>query len=180
MVRVPLSSRRGVSLLEAVIASALLATVLTGVAPLVSVATASVSTTRGDVLASQLARQRLAQLEALAHLRTAAGISVDVVSRFAGDGFVPTGSGLSPTGLQPLTTPVAGQVDWLDERGTWLASDAAPPGTAHYTRRWALLSHGADGCVRVWVVVEPLRARTGNRPVYLATVQCPWGSQEAP
>ena len=178
MVCVPLSSCRGVSLLEAVIASALLATVLTGVAPLVSMAAASVSTARGDVLAAQLARQRLAQIEALAHVRTAAGVSVDVVSRFEGDGFVQTGSGLSPTGLQPLTMPVAGLVDWLDERGTWLGSGAAPPVNAHYARRWAVGSPASDGCVRVWVVVEKLRARAADRRVPFATLQCPWGSED--
>ena len=166
----------GASLIEAVIAAALLATVLTGVAPLVTTAVLGTSRARTDLLAGQLARQRLAQLQALTHIDASGIIVADLQSRLADDSFAVGGSGLSPTGLGPLTSSVSGWSDWLDARGAWLSGDAAPPPGARYRRRWAVLAGPTSHCVQVWVEVAPLPAGHAPRPAHAGALQCAWGA----
>ena len=72
----PSRCARGSSLLEAVIASGLLATVLTGVVPLVTTAVAGTAAARSDFTAAHLSRQRLAELQTLTHVRVPTGVIV--------------------------------------------------------------------------------------------------------
>ena len=170
------SASRGASLLEAVIAAGLLATVLTSILPLVTAAVAGTAATRTDLMASHLARQRLAQLQALTHLRTAAGVIADDQSRLdQADPYTAGGPGLSASGPIPLTTSTPSWVDWLDERGTWQSAGAQPPPGARYRRRWGILAAGAEGCFRVWVEVTPLGSSAGDHTAHDGSLQCPWG-----
>jgi Tfp pilus assembly protein PilV len=170
------SESRGTSLLEAVIAAGLLATILTSVLPLVTVAVAGTAVARTDLMASHLARQRLAQLQALTHLRTAAGVIADDQSRLdQADLFTAGGQGLIASGPTPLTTSTSSWVDWLDERGAWQSAGTQPPPGARYRRRWGILAAGADGCLRVWVEVTPLGSSVGGHTAHEGSLQCPWG-----
>ncbi len=170
-------TRRGTSLIEAVIASALLAVVLTGVAPLVVAAVAGTDAIRVSLLAEHLARQRLAQVQALTHMRVAGVVVADGSTGFAGGDFVVGGAGLAATGLAPLQASVAGWSDWLDARGDWVSSSVGPPPEARYRRRWGILPDPSGiGCVRVWVDVTPVPAGVGQHPAHAAALQCPWGA----
>lgn len=172
------SGARGSALLEAVIAAALLATVLTGVMPLVTTAAAGAATARADLVAGHLARQRLAQLQTLTHTMLPSGVIADDRSRLdESDVFTPGGAGLQPTGLAPLQAPTTTWADWLDEHGAWLASGAQLPQGARFGRRWGVVSGGGDGCLRLWVVTSHLGPSVGDHVSRAASLQCPWGTE---
>ena len=177
---IPSRCARGSALLEAVIAAALLATVLTGMIPLVTTAVAGAAASRADLVAAQLARQRLAQLQSLTHTTLPSGVVVDDGSRLDDEEvFASGGRGLEVTGLAPVQAPIESWADWLDDRGTWLASGAQRPPGARYWRRWGIVSAGTEGCLRLWVEAAPLDPSIGDRVFRAASLQCPWGT-EAP
>ena len=169
-----LNPRSGSALLEAVVATGLLIGVLTGLLPLTTTAAQQTTTARLDLLAAHLARQRLGELQALTHVTAAGGVLTDVSTRLDHGGFGAGGTGLTPTGMAPLSSSLPGASDWLDARGRLLPWSATPPPDTRYARRWAVVDDGS-GCVRMWVLVSvigrPLRAHT----VDVAAVQCPWG-----
>lgn len=172
------SVARGSALLEAVIAAALLATVLTGVLPLVTTAAAGAAAARLDLVAEHLARQRLAHLQALTYTTFASGVIADDRSRLdQSDVFTPGGAGLQPTGLTPLQAPTAPWADWLDEHGAWLASGGQAPQGARFGRRWGVVSGGGDGCLRLWVQASPRSPSPGDHVARAAGLQCPWGTE---
>lgn len=170
-------AQRGSSLLEAVIAAGLLSTVVAAVLPLVAVSSVAVASTRGNLLAAHLARQRLSELQALINVRSSVGLVVDAQSRLdEADPFTPGGSGLGATGLGPLLATTAPWADWLDERGVWQGSGAAPPPAARFGRRWGILAAGPDECLDLWVEVVPIGWSGGDRAAHAGGVQCPWGA----
>lgn len=174
------SDRLGASLIEAVIAAGLLATVLGGVLPLVASAAVVVMTMRADQMAAHLARQRLAQLQALTHLRLPTAIVFDQTTRVDdGEIFALGGSGLGPSGAGPLEATTATWADWLDQRGVWIAAGVAQPDEARFRRRWGVLVAGANGCVRLWTEVTPLSGpMAAVRTTHAGTLRCPWGAGE--
>jgi type II secretory pathway pseudopilin PulG len=176
MVRQRWLTRRGTSLIEAVIAAGLLAAVLTGVLPLATGVVTSTGAARADLLAAHLARQRLAQLRALTHVRAPSGVIVDTQTRLAADDFASGGAGLSPTGLAPFAASVEGWSDWLDARGAWLSADVPPPPAARYRRRWGILTGSPTDCVRLWVEVSPVPGGVAGRAAHAGAVHCAWGA----
>jgi hypothetical protein len=171
-----LHATRGSSLLEAVVAAGLLATVLTAILPLVTASVAGTAASRGDLMAAHLARQRLAHLQALTHVRTPAGVLVDQMSRLdEASPFGVGGPGLTASGLGPLQASAPLWVDWLDAHGAWQGGGAVPPARARYRRRWAILATGQDTCVRLWVEVVPLGPSVGHRTSLAGGIHCPWG-----
>ena len=66
--------RRGSSLLEAVVAAGVLATVFTGLVPLTITAWSVAASSRRDLLAAHLARQRLHHLQALTRVAAPGGV----------------------------------------------------------------------------------------------------------
>jgi hypothetical protein len=173
------SAQHGASVLEAVIAAGLLTIVLTALLPLVVSSAMARAAGRADTLAAQLARQRLAQLQALTHVAAPTGIVIDSDSRLdQGDPFTSGGDGLTPTGLAPLQNTTETWADWLDDHGAWLAAGTARPPGARFARRWGVLAAGPDGCLRLWVEVSPLDPPRGDRVAHAGAVQCPWGVAE--
>lgn len=174
------TDRRGSSLIEAVIAAGLLATVLGGVLPLLTSVAVVSMTTRADLLAAHLARQRLAQLQSLTLVTGPSGLLLDESSRLDGaEPFTLGGAGLTPTGIAPLAVTTSSWADWLDEGGAWVASGTSRPDDAGFERRWGILAAGASGCVKVWAEVTPVAIRTaGRRTAHAGAVRCPWGAAE--
>jgi hypothetical protein len=173
------SAQRGASLLEAVMASGLLATVLATILPLVASSAVALAATRADLLAAHLARQRLSHLQTLTHFTAPSGIVFDRESRLDdAEPFTSGGAGLTPTGASPLQTTTATWADWLDEHGGWQSSGTAQPAGARFLRRWGVLAAGTEGCVRLWVEVSPLAPAPGDRTAHAGGVQCAWGVGE--
>ncbi len=171
--------RRGALLLEAIVAAGLLVVVMAGVLPLVARAQATVAEVRTDLMATHLVRQRLAQLHTLTYMRAGAAVVTDDASRLDGPGpFAHGGTGLTPTGVGPLTADAPTWVDWLDEHGAWQGS-ASPPTGAAYRRRWGVLAAGTEGCLRLWVEVEPVTPARRLRAAQAGMVRCPWGAAES-
>ncbi len=171
-------ARRGAVLLEAIVAAGLLVVVMAGVLPLVVRTQTTMAEVRADLMATHLARQRLAQLHTLTYMRVGAAVVADDSSRLDAPGpFAHGGVGLTPTGVDPLTTDMPTWVDWLDEHGAWQGSTSPPTGAA-YQRRWGVLAAGTEGCLRLWVEVEPMVPSRRLRAAQAGMVQCPWGVAE--
>lgn len=169
------SSRKGSGLLEAVVAAGILATVLTGILPLVLVAVGGAAQARTDLMAATLAQERLAQLQTLQYLHTGAIVIGDGSTLPRGDGFVDGGRGLTATGLAALEAPQPASSEWLDDRGGWLADGSAPaPPHAMYQRRWGVLARPGNACLQLWVDVRTT-ARPATPTASAGTVHCPWG-----
>lgn len=169
------SPTTGSGLLEAVVAAGILATVLTGIVPLVLVAVGGAAQARTDLMAAALAQERLAQLQTLQFLHTGAIVIGDGSTLPRDDGFVDGGRGLTATGLAALEAPRPASSEWLDDRGDWLADgSAAVPPRAMYQRRWGVLARPGTSCLQLWVDVRTA-SRLSAAAASAGTVYCPWG-----
>ena len=138
---------RGFTLIEVVIAVAVLVSVLAGVAGVWAMAAASTRAAREQTLAMQLARDKLEQLAALTWaVRSAGGVDVlasDVTTNVSRLPATTDGSGTRASPGDSLGAPRATYADYLDERGRWLGTGSSPPAGARFVRRWWLARTGA-------------------------------------
>ncbi len=117
------AGRRGFTLLEVVVALALLAGGFLAVAQLMAVAARAAHLSRATTLATNLATENLERLQSLAWGCTGEGTPVgDLV--------------LSASGA--LAADTAGFVDYLDGEGAAVGSGFSPPSGAMFTRRWSI------------------------------------------
>jgi prepilin-type N-terminal cleavage/methylation domain-containing protein len=142
------SRHEGFSLIEVIVALALLAGALVALAELLAVGTRLNALARTTTIASVLAQQKMEQLRSLAWGFDPLGLPVaDVSTDVALMGASAGGCGGARAGarvgltLSPgdtLSTDVDGYVDYVDRRGCPLGGGGpAPPGTA-FVRRWAI------------------------------------------
>ncbi len=143
-----LGGERGTTILEVVVASAILVTLMAG---LMSMAGIAISTTenQGHLAArtTEYAQDKMEQLMALAY-----GDSVSDTRTFPAG--ASGGSGLSPGGSSNPSSPVALDVDYLDQNGKLCGSTAAscpapsgitPPSGWFYQRVWRVDNSTTDG-----------------------------------
>ena len=136
----PLNSSRGFSLIEVMVASAILGCAVLSVAQLMAAATSATASAREVSEATFLAWQKIDQLRSLAYTFDDAGgpvtdLSSDTASQ-PEQAF--GGTGLRPSGAGTLNRDTAGYVDYLDALSQPLGGgDRAPKGT-RYRRRWAI------------------------------------------
>lgn len=155
---------RGFTLMEALVAMALLSVAALGGLQLVAVATEMMSRARAHSLAAGLASARLEQVRSLQFEFDTAGLRVtDLSTNVAEDPVSSGGPGLSVSGAASLDGNVSGYVDFLDRNGTWLgAGGSAPPSTA-FVRRWSIeLMGGSADLLVVQVLVRPVAS--GSAP----------------
>lgn len=152
------SGTTGFALIEALIATVVLACGVMTTAYL-AIASARVAVaSRQNSLVAQLARTKMEHLRALAWTSDAAVVPVtDWSSDVAAAEPAPSGGvglGLSPA--NSLSTNVAGFCDFLDAQGRWLGTGpTAPPGAA-WVRRWSVTAlPGVADTLAVSVVVAP-------------------------
>jgi prepilin-type N-terminal cleavage/methylation domain-containing protein len=138
-------SRAGFTLIEVLVALALLTGSLLVLAQVMLAATRAADAARATTIATALAAQKSEQLRALAW-----GIDLDgaVSEDFECD--VPRwpdrpagGSGLTPSPPGALDADTPGYVDYLDAQGRWAGEGSPPPGSAAFVRRWSIESGGA-------------------------------------
>jgi prepilin-type N-terminal cleavage/methylation domain-containing protein len=147
---------RGFSVIEVVIAVALLSMAVLGGLHLVSVSMRAISAARAHNLAVVLASARLEDLRGLTFEFDDAGLpatdlqtDVSITPRTAG------GGGLTAGGS--IAVSVNGYVDHLDGRGRWVGAGPAVPAAAAYVRRWAIApSVVAPDTLVVEVLVSPV------------------------
>jgi prepilin-type N-terminal cleavage/methylation domain-containing protein len=150
----------GFSLIESVIAVALLAVGVSALAQLVIVsARASASVQHADAV-QQAARERMEQLRALAWTSDNGGMPItDATSDLTvTPGTATGGLGLALSPGDTLLSNVAGFCDFLDINGQWITGGPRPPVGAAWVRRWSVvpLSLVADTLL-LQVVVVPAR-----------------------
>jgi prepilin-type N-terminal cleavage/methylation domain-containing protein len=142
---VDVRSDRGFTLVEVLVAAALLIVAAAGVAQLVAVAARANRIARGQAKTTMMAVEKMEQLRSLSWsydesggLRSDSSTDVSRVPATTG------GAGLTATPAGSLERKVGGCVDYLNGAGQWVGTGTTPPVTAVYVRRWAVLPLEAD------------------------------------
>lgn len=130
----------GFSLVETLIASAILAVALVSLAELLAVSMKANAVAKNSSIAMMLAVQKMEQLRSLAWGYDAAGSPFsDLTSDTTPPLERPTGgTGLSPSPADALLRNANGYVDYLDASGNQLGGGTAPPPGSLYVRRWSI------------------------------------------
>jgi type II secretory pathway pseudopilin PulG len=171
---VRLRDRAGFSIVEALIATGMLAGAVLSLAQVFAAATASNAAAARATQASVLAARKLEELRTLSWVFDEAGavrseLTTDTTrtpESSAG------GTGLTPSPASALDEDTAGYVDYIDRFGAKLVPGDHPPPGALFTRRWSIRPLPADPGhtlviqVRVIATVEAGRAarRAGRLP----------------
>jgi type II secretory pathway pseudopilin PulG len=130
---------RGFSLVEALVATALVSTAVAGLVPLLIVATTANQRARATTLATVLAVEKIEQLQGLLWAFDASGQPLsDTTSDLTTVPDGHSGPGLSPSPAGTLQQDVQGYCDFFDSGGGALGSGAAPPAGAAFVRRWSV------------------------------------------
>ena len=133
----------GFTIVEVLIASALLIAVSAGVGHLIGVATTRGRDARLQTCTALLAAARMEQLRALvwgyepgfrAGKVPRSDAATDLSTALPAQG----GPGLAPSPPGTLSANVPPYVDYLGERGQWVGSGPSPPPQAVFIRRWAV------------------------------------------
>jgi len=147
----------GFSIVEVLVAAAILTTGLIAVAQLFVMSTNANAAARRVTTTAVLAQQKIEQLRGLTWGFDDFGLPIsDFTSNIAVSPPTPTGGiGLQPSPGDSLTTSTPGYVDYLDAYGAWVGAGAEPPDDAIYVRRWS---------------VEPLPTNPNNTLVFQVLV----------
>jgi prepilin-type N-terminal cleavage/methylation domain-containing protein len=150
--------QRGFTLMEVLVAMALIMVAALGGMQLVSMAIEMMSQARRQALATTLVSSRMEQLRALRFEFDSSGTRVtDTSADLTADPPALGGPGLSPSGPLALEANVPGYVDYLDARGARVGAGASPPAGAALVRRWAIEPADPSGDLLVLqVLVRPL------------------------
>lgn len=174
----------GFTLIETLVAVALLAGLAAGLAHVVVVARRAVAIGAADSVATVAATQKLEELRSLAwsfDSRTGERVT-DTTTDLAQPGSSGGGVGLRPSPPEAMEAGLPGYVDYLDASGVWIGTGAEPlPGTA-YIRRWAVATHESNQDLLVLQVAvidrrvssaEPPRAVRPHDPgvLWIATLR---------
>jgi prepilin-type N-terminal cleavage/methylation domain-containing protein len=132
------ASNAGFSLLEVLVATALLASALVSLAQLFAMSTRSNIGSRNSTYAAVLAQQKLEELRSLAWGFDQVGLPIsDITTDTTKTPETPVGgTGLSPSPQTSLSDNTDGWVDYIDAWGRKLGGGTNPPQNAIYTRRW--------------------------------------------
>jgi type II secretory pathway pseudopilin PulG len=134
-------SAAGFSLVEAMVATGLLATALVTLAQLFATSTRSNMGARSTTYAAVLAAQKIEELRSLTWGFDADGLPVtDNATNTAVNPEQPAGGrGLEPSPLTALQENTIGYVDYVDQWGNKVGNGGQmAPGNAVYTRRWSI------------------------------------------
>lgn len=164
-----LAREDGTTLIEVIISSAILVTLMAGLMSLVGLA---ISTTenQGHLAArtTEYAQDKMEQLLALAYGDTTSDTTVFPATTSGG-----TGLNTVPGGSSNPSTPVAKYVDYLDQSGNLLvASGTTPPANWFYQRVWTISNpSGTTNLKQITVTATVARGfGGGNKAVSVLTV----------
>ncbi len=148
------TSERGTTLIETMVAAAILLVVLTGLLSMAGLAT-TFTENHGHLEArtAEYAQDKMEQLMALA-FTDAVSDTAHVVTTTSG------GTGLAVGGSTDTSAPVDGYVDWLDKDGQHKGGGTTPPSDWFYQRVWAV-SSPATGIKEI-TVTATVKAAVGN------------------
>jgi len=151
------SSERGTTLVETMIALALLMIVMGGLMTLSGVS-AKTTENNGHLAArtTEDAQDKMEQLQALTYDNGVTDTTVFPAVNAGGTGLAIGGS------VDPLN-PVVGYVDWLAADGTLLGGGVAPPANWFYQRVWQVSNYAAN-VKQISVMVRTKWAFSGGTP----------------
>ena len=157
-------SDRGFTLMEVLVAMALLCVAALGGIQLVAVATGMMSRARAHSLATGLAASRMEQLRGLRFEFDDAGLPLtDAATDVSVDPPARGGAGLAVSSAASLDGNVPGYVDFLDRNGAWTGNGTAPPAGTAFVRRWAVEAVDAGGDLLVLqVLVRPVTSGSAS------------------
>jgi len=141
---------RGFSLLEVLVATAIMVVAAAGLAQSFAIASRANRSARATTMAALLAQQKMEQLRGLAW-------SVDPFGVPLGDAAL----GASPPGSLDANT--AGYCDFVDASGNALGGGTTPPSGAIYVRRWS---------------IDPLPANPGTLVLNVSVARLPGGAAQ--
>ena len=148
---------RGFTLVEVLVAMAVLSSATLGGVHLMAHATRAMHVARLQGTAALAASSRLDQLRSLRFEFDQDGQRVtDVSTDVTVDPPAPGGNGLAPGGPASLDANVGGFVDFLDAAGAWVGNGPAAPRTAVFVRRWAIEAPAGPDLLVLQVLVRPL------------------------
>ncbi|MGH9348154.1 MAG: type IV pilus modification PilV family protein [Vicinamibacterales bacterium] len=157
------SNDRGFSLAEVVVAIGITTSALLALAQLFAMAISANTAAKNTTFATVLAEQKLEQLRALAWGFDPLGLPLtDTTTNTAVDPEAPVGgTGLTPSPGTALQQNTPGWVDYIDRNGRIVGSDAIPPASALYFRRWSVepLPTNPNNTIIIQVLVGPIRDR---------------------
>jgi len=166
------SNAQGFSLIEVVVAMAILTVVSLGVAQLFAASTRINIIARGQTSTTMLAEQKIEQIRALTWGSDSSGEGLPVSDTTSNLTKYPTdqsGTGMNPTPAGSLEQNTTGCVDYLDANGAWVGTGGTAPATAVYIRRWSIqpLPTNPNNTLVIQVLVTPIaneaaRQTTGN------------------
>ncbi len=167
--RVPSGGEKGITLLDALVATAILVTVTTGVAGLLTWSTRAVAAAGTETTAVWLAQQKLEQLAALEWSVDEAGLArSDDTTSVAVDPMRASGPGLRPSPGSAADVNTPEYVDFVGSDGSWRGDTALPRPGAAFVRRWSVVPLAGDPLhtLVITVSVRPLsEASRGSRLV---------------
>lgn len=170
---------RGFTLVEVLVAVALLSAATLGGVHLMAFATRGMHVARMQGVAALAASSRLDQLRSLRFEFDPAGLRLtDLVTDLSVDPPAPGGSGLTPGAPGALDANVSRSFDYLDEAGRWIGNGATPPRGAMFVRRWSIESPAGPDLLVLQVLVRPLangsfagRRQPGDARMFTARVR---------
>ncbi|HSL20043.1 MAG TPA: prepilin-type N-terminal cleavage/methylation domain-containing protein [Vicinamibacterales bacterium] len=136
-----LSSERGFSLAETLVAVGILATVAMGVAQLFAYAAGANQAAKAQTSAASLAAQKMEQLRELTWGFDKDGLGLpvtDTTTNLSTSPATAAGRGLNPSPASTLDQNVAGYFDYLRTDGSWVGNADPAPADAQFVRRWSI------------------------------------------
>jgi prepilin-type N-terminal cleavage/methylation domain-containing protein len=154
--------KQGFTLLEVLIAMAVLSAATLGGVHLMAFATRGMHVARMQGTAALAAASRLDQLRSLRFEFGPEGQRVtDLSTDLTVDPPTQGGRGLAASGPGSLDANVSGFVDYLDAAGRWVGNGASVPSGAVFVRRWAVEAPASPDLLVLQVLVRPV----ANAPV---------------
>jgi len=157
--RTPIGGQTGTTIVEALIATAMLVTVTSGVAGLLTWSTRAVAVAGSKTTAAWLAQQKLEQLIALEWMVDEGGVvHSDDSTSVAIDPMAASGPGLRPSPPSSLDVNTPEYMDYVSADGIWRGDAGPPPAGAAFVRRWSLAPLAGDplNTLVIAVSVRPL------------------------
>jgi len=163
------TSQRGVTLIESIMAAALLIIVVTGVMP-VFILGFQTTEQQGNIATrtTEYAQDKLESLLKLDFNDAATDTTVFPPSAAGGSGLGGTMGASSTVGAVPTAAPVASYVDYLDFNGNLLTSSTG----AFYTRQWSISTDSTATLKTITVVVTSVQAAGEKGLAPSATLVC--------
>ena len=152
-------SDEGFSILEVLVAIAVLTVALVGLAQLCGVSMRANARAKDATYASLLAQQKMEQLRGLTWGFDTLGLPLtDTTTNIAGVPESPTGGpGLTPSPPGSLASNIDGYCDYVDRNGRVLGGCASANASAYYVRRWSVepLPSNPNNTIVLQVLVAP-------------------------